>query len=59
MHKYSINVVWSDEDECYIATIPEFSGLSASGDSAEEAIQEAYVALEGFIEVYKEDNVPT
>jgi len=58
MHKYSINVAWSDEDECYIATIPEFTGLSAFGDSAEDAIQEAYVALEGFLEVYKEDNVP-
>jgi len=58
MYKYSINVVWSDEDECYIATIPEFTGLSAFGDTQEEAIQEALVALEGFVEVYKEDNVP-
>ena len=58
MYKYSINVVWSDEDECYIATIPEFTGLSAFGDTQEGAIQEALVALEGFIEVYKEDNVP-
>ncbi len=47
MYKYSINVVWSDEDECYIATIPEFKGLSAFGDTQEEAIQEAFVALEG------------
>ena len=58
MYKYSINVVWSDEDECYIATIPEFTGLSAFGDTQEGAIQEALVALEGFIEIYKEDNVP-
>jgi predicted RNase H-like HicB family nuclease len=58
MYKYSINVVWSDEDECYIATIPEFSGLSAFGDTQEDAIQEALVALEGFVEVYREDNVP-
>ena len=58
MYKYSINVVWSNEDECYIATIPEFTGLSAFGDTQEEAIQEALVALEGFVEVYQEDNVP-
>ena len=58
MYKYSINVIWSEEDGCYIATIPEFSGLSAFGDTQGEAIQEALVALEGFVEVYKEDNIP-
>jgi predicted RNase H-like HicB family nuclease len=55
MEKYSINIIWSDEDEAYIATIPEFPGLSAHGETAEEAIEEAKIALEGFIEVFKED----
>lgn len=55
MHNYSVEVIWSDEDECYIATIPEFPGLSAFGDAQEEAIKEAKIALKGFIKVYKED----
>ena len=55
MDKYSINIVWSDEDESYIATIPEFPGLSAFGDTPEEAIEEAKIALAGFIEVFEED----
>jgi len=55
MEKYSINIIWSDEDEGYIATIPEFPGLSAFGDTPEEAIEEANIALAGFIEVFKED----
>lgn len=55
MDKYSINIIWSDEDDSYIATIPEFNGLSAYGDTPEEAIKEAKVALEGFLEVFKED----
>ncbi len=55
MFKYSINLIWSDEDGCYVATIPEFPGLSAFGETPEEAVEEAKIAAEGFIEVYKED----
>ena len=55
MDKYSINIMWSEEDEGYIATIPEFPGLSAFGQNPEEAIEEAKIALAGFIEVYNED----
>ena len=51
MERYSINVAWSDEDEAFIATCPEFPGLSAFGETREESIGEAEVALEGFIEV--------
>jgi len=53
--KYSINLMWSDEDESYVATIPEFPGLSAFGDTPEEAAGEAKIAAEGFMEVFKED----
>ena len=28
MFKYSISMFWSDEDECYIATIPELDRKS-------------------------------
>jgi len=55
MRHYSVNVVWSDEDNCYIAKIPEFEGLSAHGETMDEAIKEIYIALDGFIEVMKED----
>jgi predicted RNase H-like HicB family nuclease len=58
MHKYSFNVQWSDEDDAYVATVPEFPGLSAFGDTPDEAIVEAQTALEGFIEVYEEDGCP-
>jgi predicted RNase H-like HicB family nuclease len=53
--KYSIDLIWSDEDEGYIATIPEFPGLSAFGSTAEEALKEAKIAAKGFIKVFKED----
>jgi predicted RNase H-like HicB family nuclease len=53
--KYSVQLSWSDEDECYIATIKEFPGLSAFGDTPEEAAHEARIAAEGMIEDLKED----
>lgn len=50
--KYSFTTRYSIEDEGYIAECPEFPGLSAFGDSPEEAICEAKVALELMIESY-------
>lgn len=58
MEHYSINIAWSDEDEGYIATVPEFKNLSAFGTTPDEALKEAHIALEGYIETYKTDNIP-
>ena len=55
MFKYSVYSAWSDEDGGYIATISEFPGLSGFGETIEEAVEEAKIAAEGFIEVYEED----
>jgi len=55
MFKYSINLIWSDEDNSYVATVSKFSGLSAFGDTPEEAVEEAKIAVEGFLKVYEED----
>ncbi len=58
MRNYSFNVIWSERDKAYVATCPEFPGLSAFGDTAAEAIEEAGVALDLFIEEYETDRVP-
>ncbi len=42
--KYAIVVAYSDEDEGYVATVPELPGCSAFGDTEEEAIKEVKVA---------------
>src|ERR1044071_884397 len=52
-NRYSFNIEWSDEDEEYIATCPAFPGLSAFGETEEEALREAKIALEGFVETHK------
>ena len=55
MKNYSIDLKWSDEDQCFVATSKEFPGLSAFGGTRKEAVEEAEIAIQGFIEVYKED----
>src|SRR6185369_11440534 len=50
MSKYGFNLRWSAEDEGFIATCPDFPGLSAFGETPEQALEEAKVALELFIE---------
>ena len=54
MNKYSGNVFWSDEDKGYIALSPEFPGLSAFGKTPEQAMAEARVALQLFIDAFLE-----
>lgn len=58
MFKYSVNLIWSKEDNCYVATIAEFPGLSALADTPEEAVEEVKIAAESFMQVYKEDGDP-
>ena len=57
MPKYSFNIVWSEEDEEYLATCSSFPGLSAFGKTEEQALHEAKIALELFIESYKERGI--
>lgn len=55
---YSFRLQWSDEDGGYIATCPEFPGLSAYGATADEAIQEAQMALKSMIKSYEGTGEP-
>jgi len=48
--RYSITIQWSDEDEAYIVTLPEFPGCHTHGDTYEEALQNGKEVLELVIE---------
>ena len=52
--KYRIEVSYSQEDDCYIAVVPELPGCNAFGDTAEEAVKEVETAIELWIELAKE-----
>lgn len=57
-NRYPFNIEWSEEDQEYVATCPAFPGLSAFGESEEEALREGKVALAGFIETCEANDLP-
>ena len=58
MKDYLINVFWSDEDDCYVADIPDLFACSAFGDTPQEALAEVLIAKELWLEVARECGKP-
>ena len=54
MYKYEVIVFWSEEDESYIAEVPELPGCMADGNTYEEAIRNAQVIIAEWTETAKE-----
>jgi len=55
--KYAIHIFWSDEDEGFIAVCDEFPGLSAFGETREDALREAQIAIDATIDTYKSSGI--
>lgn len=51
--KYSMLIEWSDEDNKYIVTLPEFPNCYTHGVTYEEALQNGKEAIEALIEKYQ------
>ena len=51
--KYAIEIFYSEEDEGYIAVVPELPGCSAFGETPEEALKEVQIAIELWLEAAK------
>jgi predicted RNase H-like HicB family nuclease len=49
MSKYEICIYWSDEDECYLAEMPELAGCMADGATREEAIHNIEIVADQWI----------
>ena len=58
MKKYHIDVFYSEEDEGYIANIPNLEFCSAFGDTPEEALKEVLKAKKAWIISNKKSNKP-
>ncbi len=50
MKDYHINIFYSDEDEGYIADIPDLKYCSAFGKTQEEALEEIIKAKKAWLE---------
>jgi predicted RNase H-like HicB family nuclease len=53
MRDYHINIFYSDEDEGYIADIPDLRHCSAFGKTPMEALKQVQIAKEAWIEAAK------
>ncbi len=48
--KYELIIYWSTQDESFIVEVPELAGCKADGDSYEEAIANARLIINDWIE---------
>ncbi len=48
--KYEMIVYWSEEDQAYIAEVPELAGCMADGSSYQEAVNNAERVIAEWIE---------
>ena len=54
MPKYEIIIYWSNEDQAFIAEVPELPGCMADGKTYQEAIANAEVVMQEWMEAAKE-----
>jgi predicted RNase H-like HicB family nuclease len=54
MVKYEVIIYWSQEDQAFIAEVPELPGCMADGETYEKALENAEVVIQEWIETAKE-----
>ena len=52
--KYELIVYWSEDDETYVVEVPELPGCMADGQSYVQAVENAQVVIDEWIETAKE-----
>jgi len=60
MTRYEIIIFWSDEDDAFVADVPELPGCMAHGSSYEEALANAREAINLWLNTAREfgDTIP-
>jgi len=54
MGKYEVIIYWSDEDQAFIAEVPELPGCAADGTTYQEALANVEIVIQEWIEIAKE-----
>ena len=52
-HKYEIIIYWSEEDQAFIAEVPELPGCMADGNTYVDAVKNAEQVIDEWIETAK------
>ncbi|MGD8941306.1 MAG: type II toxin-antitoxin system HicB family antitoxin [Gammaproteobacteria bacterium] len=60
MYKYETIIYWSEEDQSFIADVPELPGCMAHGATPAEALANAQVAMQLWLDTAQEfgDAIP-
>ncbi len=54
MSKYEIILYWSEEDQAFIAEVPELSGCAADGPTRQEALSNAGIIIQEWIDTARD-----
>ena len=54
MLRYEIILYWSEEDQAFIAEVPELPGCAADGKTYQEALQNVEIIMQEWIETAKD-----
>lgn len=52
--KYEIIIFWSEEDDAFVAEVPELAGCMADGNTYQEALANAEQVIQEWIETAQE-----
>ena len=58
MNNYEVIIYWSDEDQAFVADVPELPGCAAHGPTREAALANAQEAIGLWIDTAKEFGDP-
>jgi predicted RNase H-like HicB family nuclease len=50
MNKYEMIIYWSEPDQAYLVEVPELAGCMADGKSYQEAVKNAEVVIQEWID---------
>ena len=53
MYRYEVIIYWSNEDDAYVAEVPELAGCMADGATYEEALRNVQVIIDEWIDTAK------
>jgi len=58
MNKYEVIIYWSEEDQMFVAEVPELPGCAAHGPTQEAALTNAQEAIRLWLDTAKEFGDP-
>ncbi|TAE25469.1 MAG: type II toxin-antitoxin system HicB family antitoxin [Candidatus Kapaibacterium sp.] len=57
-HDYPVVGQWSDEDNTFVVSLPDFPHCKTHGDSYQEAVKHGQEMIESLIDFYNDEQKP-